>query len=375
MNSAKIEICGAGFRYFAHVGRGLLGQSGTLIRELIGAERAAIITDSNIPPSLLEAVSATLNSSRFQVKTIAVAAGENAKSLREVERICDELSAFDRTSVIVGVGGGVVGDLSGFLAAILRRGLPHVQIPTTLLAMVDSSIGGKTGVNLAAGKNLVGAIHHPSVVIADTDVLKTLPARELRQGYAEIVKHAIICDAEMFACLSSRPERSEVEGSRGSQFEPGALGFLDFARHDELIARNIRIKAAIVSADACDVTGARARLNFGHTVGHAIECASDFGIPHGDCVSLGIIAACIISVKRAGFPPHERDKVIALLEQLGLPTRLPAGIAREKILAATARDKKFESGEVRFVVTPRIGQAYLSREVTMDDIGEAIAAI
>jgi 3-dehydroquinate synthase len=375
VNSEKIEICGAGFRYFAHVGRGLLGRTGPLIREHVRGQRAAIITDSNIPRPLRDSVIASLAAARFRVTTIVVPPGEDAKSLNEVERIAGELSALDRTSVIVGLGGGSVGDLSGFVAAIFHRGIPHVQIPTTLLSMVDSSIGGKTGVNLAAGKNLLGATHHPSLVIADGHALKTLPERELRQGYAEIVKHAIIRDAEMFALLSSRaPNAFGAEGFRGSFLKGTASGSLDVAR-DDLIARNIRIKAAIVSTDDRDISGERALLNFGHTVGHGIERASDFGMSHGDCVSLGMVAACNISVKRAGLPPEQRDEVSALLAQLGLPTRLDAEISRPKIMEAIKRDKKFEGGAVRFVVTPRIGKACLSREVTMTDIRQAVAAL
>jgi 3-dehydroquinate synthase len=373
VNSEKIEISGAGFHYLAHVGHGLIGQTGKLTREVVPGDRAAIITDANIPQSLIDRVVASLAGAEFRVTTVIVPPGENFKSLSEVERVCGEISALDRDSVVVGVGGGMVSDLSGFVAAVFHRGIPHVQIPTTLLAMVDSAIGGKTGVNLAAGKNLVGAIHHPALVIADVDALATLPRREWRQGLAEMVKHAIIRDAEMFALLSSRPERSEVEESRGSYLKGGAS--LDFALDRTLIARNIRIKAGIISADDRDVSGQRAVLNFGHTVGHGIERASNFVIPHGDCVSLGMVAACEVSVKRAGLPLKQRDDVIALLKQLGLPTKLGREFAHDKIIEAIARDKKFQSGQVRFVVTPRLGEAYLSRDVTLDNIREAMAAL
>ncbi len=382
MNSQTIEIRGANFCYAAYLGGGLIEQTGSLTRKMVRGNHAAIIADANIPGALLERVEASLARAQFKVKTIVIRPGENSKSLREVERICGEMSEFDRTSVIIGVGGGVVGDLSGFVAAIFHRGIPHVQIPTTLLAMVDSSIGGKTAVNLNTGKNLVGAIHHPALVIADTETLKTLPARELRQGYAEIVKHAIIRDAEMFAALrvSSRAKPVRLaqgelrgdEGSRGSYLKGSATGSLDFARDDELIARNIKIKARIVSIDDREVAGERALLNFGHTVGHAIEGASDFQISHGDCVSLGMVAACNVSVKRAKLPHEQRDEVTELLNDLQLPTRLQPDISREKIFDAVRRDKKFEGGKVRFVVTPKIGEAYLSCDVTMSDIGEAV---
>lgn len=353
VNSQKIEVRGSGFCYDAHVGSGLIAHTGPLMRGVLRARRAVVITDSNIPQSVIDRVSASLASAEFEAATIVVPPGEHSKSLREVERVCGQMSALDRTSVVLGLGGGVVGDLSGFVAAIFYRGIPHVQIPTTLLAMVDSSIGGKTAVNLAAGKNLVGAIHHPSVVIADVEALKTLPARELRQGYAEIVKHAIIRDAAMFR---------ELESGKLTEWTG-------------LIRRNIEIKAAIVAMDSGDLSGERAVLNFGHTVGHAVERASNFSIPHGDCVSLGIVAACGISMQRAGLPMAQRDEVIALLTQLNLPTRLPPGISREKITDAVWRDKKFESGEVRFVVTPKIGEAFLSRDVRISDIHDAVAAL
>jgi 3-dehydroquinate synthase len=381
VNSEKVQIRGAGFCYNVHVGRGLIGQAGSLTREKVQGHQAAIITDSNVPRTLVEKVASSLFEAEFQVTTVVVRPGENSKSLAEVERVCGEILELDRNSILVGIGGGIVGDLSGFVAAVFHRGIRHVQIPTTLLAMVDSAIGGKTGVNLPAGKNLVGAIHHPSLVIVDPNALATLPPREMRQGYAEIVKHAIIRDSEMFAMLSSRAKsRNPADATlKVATRDPSTV-----ARDDSkdaageligLIARNIRIKADIVSADDRDVSGKRALLNFGHTVGHGVERASDFQLPHGECVSLGIIAACEISVKRAGLPRSERDHVIALLEHLGLPTRLPGDIPREKIIEAITRDKKFEGSNVRFVVTPRIGEAFVSREVTMDDIREAIAAL
>ena len=227
--------------------------------------------------------------------------------------------------------------------------------------MVDSSIGGKTGVNLEAGKNLIGAIHHPALIIADVKALESLPRKELRQGYAEIIKHAIIRDAEMFRALSPRTKRQSGSDSKN--------GFV------ALIRRNIAIKARIVSADAREISGERALLNFGHTVGHAIERAADFKIPHGDCISTGMVAACAISIKRAGLSSQERDEVVSLLTQFGLPTRLPPKLDRNRIIDAIRHDKKFTSGEVRFVVTPRIGGALLSREVTMNDIRDAVAEL
>ena len=287
---------------------------------------------------------------------ITIPAGEKSKTLQQVGAICDRMIAagFDRHSFVVGLGGGMIGDISGFVAAIYHRGIPHIQIPTTLLAMVDSSIGGKTGVDTRDGKNLIGAFHQPSLVIDDIDVLKTLPRRQFNQGFAEIIKHAIIADEKMFRILQS--------------WKAGAASALQ-----RLIQRNIQIKSRIVAKDERDRTGQRALLNFGHTVGHAIERAGNYRkFLHGEAVSLGIVAACAISVKRAGLPADQRAAIVDLLERFGLPTRLPPKFPRKKIFDAIRFDKKFEGGKVRFVVTPRIGSARITNDVTLNDIREAV---
>ena len=260
-------------------------------------------------------------------------------------------AGLDRSSFVVALGGGMVGDLAGFVAAIYHRGIPCVQMPTTLLAQVDSSIGGKTAVNTGAGKNLIGAWHQPVLVIADVETLETLPPRELRQGFAEMIKHAVIRDGAMFEKLQ-RFDRADLPA---------------------LIRRNIEIKGAIVAADERETTGERALLNFGHTIGHAIERAGEYReLLHGDAVSLGMVAACEISVRRAGLSEVERDRIVAALKASELPTRLPADFPREKITAAIQFDKKFARGEVRFVVVPEIGSARLATDITMTDIETAI---
>ena len=337
----------------ALVGSGLIASTGEEVAERLRCPRCAIISDTNIAPLLADRVKQSLGSSGFRSTLITISAGEKSKTLEQAGAICNQMidAGFDRQSFIVGLGGGVVGDVSGFVAAIFHRGIPHVQIPTTLLAMVDSSIGGKTGVNTAAGKNLIGAIHHPALVIDDVDVLKTLPRREFNQGFAEIIKHAIIADAEMFVSLKD----------------------VDLENLAPLIRRNIEIKSKIVTKDERDRTGERALLNFGHTVGHAIERAGDYRkFLHGEAISLGIVAACDVSIKRAGLPRDQRDAIVHLVRQFDLPTHLPPNFPREKIFEALAFDKKFESGEVRFVVTPRIGSAHLSSDVTVEDMREAV---
>jgi 3-dehydroquinate synthase len=331
----------------------LLARTGELIHEILIGPHCAIISDSTVAPLFADRVKQSLTSSGFQPTLITIPAGEQSKTLAQAETICDQMIAagLDRQSFVIGLGGGMVSDISGFVAAIYERGIPHVQIPTTLLAMVDSSIGGKTGVNASAGKNLIGAFHHPSLVIDDVDLLKTLPRREFNQGFAEIIKHAIIADAEMFTTLRH----------------------VDLSNLAPLVRRNIEIKSRIVAKDELDQTGERALLNFGHTVGHAIERAGDYReFLHGEAVSLGIVAACAISIKKAGLPKDQRDAIADLLSAFELPTRLPANFPREKILDALQFDKKFQGGEVRFVVTPEIGSARLSSDATMEDIRHAI---
>ena len=355
MKTVSIETAGA--RYEALVGSGLLKECGAAIAAAgLRGPRCAVVADEKTAALFAETVLESLRAAGFSPALITIPAGEEAKSLAQVGRVCDEMSAagLDRTSFVVAVGGGVVGDLAGFAAAIYHRGIPHVQMPTTLLAQVDSAIGGKTAVNTAHGKNLLGAIHQPALVLADVETLQTLPAREFNQGFAEIIKHAIIADASLFGFLAS-PARDDV---------------------GELVRRNLEIKAAIVAQDEHDLSGTRAILNFGHTVGHAIERAAGYGtFLHGEAISLGIVGACEISVRRAGLPEADRAQVLEALEAFALPTKLPRDFPREKILPALLADKKFERGQVRFVVSPRLGSAHLTSDVTMDDVKEAIARL
>jgi 3-dehydroquinate synthase len=335
------------------IGSGLLERLGEYVRKYLHRKTCAIISDESVAAIFGSQAIENLTRADYHPTLITIPAGEKSKNLNKAGGVCDQMIAagLDRQSFVVGLGGGVIGDISGFVAAIYHRGIPHVQIPTTLLAMVDSSIGGKTGVNTSAGKNLIGAIHHPALVIDDVDVLKTLPRREFNQGLAEIIKHAIIADAEMFVGLKN----------------------VDLEDLAPLIRRNIEIKSKIVAKDERDRTGERVLLNFGHTVGHAIERAGDYReFLHGEAISLGIVAACSVSMKKAGLPRDQRDAIVDLLHRFDLPARLPPNFQREKIFQALPYDKKFESGKIRFVVTPRIGSAHLSNEVTMEDIREAV---
>ena len=311
-----VEIRGASYRYPALVGSNLSRKLGKQVCTFLPGKTCAIVSDSNVARLFADRVKKSLASAGFRPTLITIPAGEKSKTLKRAGAICDRMIAagLSRRSFVVGLGGGMIGDISGFVAAIYHRGIPHVQIPTTLLAMVDSSIGGKTGVDTRAGKNLIGAFHQPSLVIADLDVLKTLPRRQFKQGFTEIIKHAIIADAKMFRILQS--------------WKAGAAPALQ-----RLIKRNIKIKSRIVAQDERDRTGERALLNFGHTVGHAIERAGNYRkFLHGEAVSLGIVAACAISVKRAGLSPDQRAAIVDLLGRFGLPTRLPPKFPRKKIL-------------------------------------------
>ena len=343
-------------RYRLLIGEGVFDQLGKCVRQHLPRKACAVVTDNNIAALYTDRIKISLASAGFQPTLITIPPGERSKTLEQAGAICDQMIAagLDRQSFVIGLGGGVVGDISGFVAAIYHRGIPHIQIPTTLLAMVDSSIGGKTGVNTRDGKNLIGAVHHPSLVIDDLDVLKTLPRREFNQGFAEIIKHAVIADAKMFRTLQSW----DAGGAPAVQ---------------RLIKRNVEIKSRIVAKDEHDRTGARALLNFGHTVGHAIERAGNYRkFLHGEAISLGIVAACAISMKRAGLAADQRAAIVDLLGRFGLPTRLPSKFPRKKISDALKFDKKFEAGKVRFVVAPRIGVARVATNVTMREIREAI---
>ena len=347
-------------KYPVVIGPGLIAKCADLIgHSLTKTSRCMVVCDTNVEPLFAGAVLKSLQSSGIHTTVSVLPAGEESKAISSFVKISDEMgqAGLDRQSLVIGLGGGVIGDVSGFVAATYHRGIPHVQIPTTLLAMVDSSIGGKTGVNTAAGKNLLGAIHQPSLVIDDLDVLKTLPPREFGQGFAEIIKHAIIADPEMFTELQRRqPQNTEDLG--------------------DLIRRNIEIKARFVANDEQDLSGQRAVLNFGHTIGHAIERAGDYRqFFHGEAISLGMIAAARISVKRAGLPQSDAAEIEKLLGRYSLPTSLPNGFDRDKIMRAVTADKKFEQGQVRFVVSPAIGSAHLSSDVTLGDIREAIAGL
>jgi 3-dehydroquinate synthase len=339
--------------YEVIVDRGVLAGIGSLLVPKFKGAACAVLSDETVAAFHAGTIIRSLTEAGARPVLITVPPGETSKTMQQAEAICDRMieAGLDRSSFVVAVGGGMIGDLAGFVAAIYHRGIPCVQVPTTLLAQVDSSIGGKTGVNTSAGKNLIGAWHQPALVISDVDTLETLPPREFRQGFAELIKHAVIRDAEMFERLQ-RFDRADLPA---------------------LIRRNVGIKAAIVAVDEREKTGERALLNFGHTIGHAIERAGEYrDLLHGEAVSLGMVAASEISVQKAGLSEAERERIVRTLEAFELPIRLPSGFPKEKILEAVPRDKKFARGQVRFVIVPAIGSARLVENVTMADIEAAV---
>jgi 3-dehydroquinate synthase len=334
----------AGHSYPVRIGRGGLDRH---LAPVLQGREVAVVTDSRVRAlpwfGALEPVVRGLAS---KVEVLEVPAGEESKNLQVFARLCSELAAkaFSRRTVVVAVGGGVVGDLAGYLAASYLRGVEFVQIPTTLLAAVDSSVGGKTGVNLPEGKNLVGAFHQPVGVVVDLDVLESLPPREFAAGMAEVVKYGVIRDEALFAKL-------EREGAT------------DLAA---VIARCVRIKGDIVQADERETSGERAALNFGHTLGHAIEQTAGYGrFLHGEAVAIGMVAASKLSEQAAGLDPQVTVRLRALLERLGLPVSFP-DVDEGAVLAAVGRDKKSTGKTVRWVLVPALGRSCLSEAVTAE---------
>jgi 3-dehydroquinate synthase len=331
--------------YAIHIGPGLLDDGIALARHVRG-RHVLVVSDSHVGPLYAPRVAAALQHRLpdAQVIVSCVTAGEAAKSLDGFHELLRELADLGATrdACVLALGGGVVGDLAGFVAACWMRGIDVVQLPTSLLAMVDSSVGGKTGVDLPQGKNLVGAVHPPRAVYADTTTLKTLPARELRAGLAEVVKYGAIVDADFFGWLENHAQ---------------ALLDCDDDRIAEAIARCCAHKAAIVERDPFE-QGERALLNFGHTFAHAIESGQAYGgLNHGEAVAVGMVLAARLSTALGLAPDVDADRLRALLEQFQLPVALPAGLGSDALLARMRLDKKAQASGLRFVLWDRLGAA------------------
>jgi len=346
--------------YDIKIGPGLLPRLGSECARLKLQSRCAIISDSNVAPRYGKAAQLALQRGGFESTLITVPAGETAKSLKTVQACYDQLAAqrLERKSFIVALGGGVVGDLAGFVAATYLRGIPFVQVPTTLLAQVDSSVGGKVGVNLRAGKNLVGAFYQPRLVLCDLNTLASLPRREYRAGLGEVIKYGIIYDAALFRRL----ERDLPKLLRR-----------DAAVLAAVVARCCEIKAEVVRQDETE-GGLRAILNFGHTIGHALEAISHYGkYLHGEAIAIGQVAAAGLSARLLGLPAHEVARISNLFQRASLPTEVKLSPPqRKQLLTAMQLDKKVSGGEINFVLARRIGKVEFGRKVPAAFLAEAI---
>ncbi len=361
MRSVKVSL---GTRsYDIKIGGGLLAGLGANCAALRLGQKCAVITDVNVAPRYAKPALASLKRAGFDAVLITAPAGETTKRLKQVESCFNQLAAhrLERKSFIVALGGGVVGDLAGFVAASYLRGIPFVQVPTTLLAQVDSSVGGKTGVNLAAGKNLVGAFYQPRVVLCDLDTFRTLPEREFRAGLAEVIKYGIIFDAELF----TRLERDMAKILRR-----------DAASLAHIVARSCEIKAEVVSQDETE-SGQRAILNFGHTIGHAIEAITAYGRHlHGEAISIGQIAAAHLSAEMSSLAAQDVERIRALFVAAGLPVSIKlSSTQRARLLAAMTLDKKVSAGEIKFVLAERIGKVVWGQKVPAASVQRALDAV
>jgi len=345
--------------YDVVIGAGVLAQLGERAAALGLGRRCAVVTDSNVGEIYGDAVMAGLRKGGFEPVLVTVPAGEASKALGVVEKVCEEMIAagLDRQAWVLALGGGVMGDLAGFVASVYYRGIPFVQAPTSVIAQVDSAVGGKTGVNAGSGKNLIGAFYQPRLVLADVGTLSTLPEREFNEGVAEMIKHAAIADGSLLDLLT--PELLK---------NPETL--------TRVIRRNVEIKAKVVCQDEFETKGLRALLNFGHTIGHAIESTAGYGrFLHGEALSLGLIAASRLSVAKAGLAAADFERIFGALKRFKLPLRLPAELTTPALMETLRKDKKFAVGEVRFVLCRRLGEAFVSKDVSMEEISSVIEAL
>src|SRR5579859_3207976 len=343
--------------YDIQVGAGLLARAGSLIRPLIKVPHLFVVADEKVASLHQDKLAASLDAAGISHQLYRVPQGEGSKSFARLEHLMSAIldTRPERSTALLAFGGGVVGDLTGFAAAILLRGVPFIQIPTTLLSQVDSSVGGKTGINMAQGKNLVGAFHQPRLVLADIDLLGTLPRRELASGYAEVVKYGLIDDPDFFTWL-------EAHGPALLEGDAEARAYA--------VRYSCQAKARIVAGDERE-SGTRALLNLGHTFGHALEAETGFSstLLHGEAVGLGSLMAFDLSARLGLCPATDLDRLRAHLESVGMPTRLPAiagGWQAERTMAHVFHDKKVDQGRLTFILARGIGKSCISRDVPQD---------
>jgi len=341
--------------YEVLIGPGLLQRAGELIGARLGKARCAIVTDANVAKLHLATIEAALSADGRLSGSITLPPGESTKSFRELAPLCERLLelGIERGDLVVALGGGVIGDLAGFAAAILRRGVRFVQVPTSLLAQVDSSVGGKTGIDTPQGKNLIGAFHQPGLVLADTDTLRTLPLRELRAGYAEVAKYGLLGDAPFFAWLEKNHP---------------AVFALENEPLTHAVETSVKAKAGIVGRDETE-QGERALLNLGHTFGHAFEawCGYSDRLLHGEAISIGMAIAFRFSAARGDCSAADAERAAAHFAAVGLPTRIDEipgdkpGI--DAMMKLMAQDKKVRQGKLTFILARGIGDAYIAHDV------------
>ncbi|MEX3315596.1 3-dehydroquinate synthase [Sulfitobacter sp. PS-8MA] len=355
-----VSVALPGREYDVVIGPGLLAEAGALIAPLLRRKRVAVITESRVAALHLKTLKAGLAAQGIEVSALELAPGEGTKDWANLQRSVDWLldQQIERGDIVVAFGGGVIGDLVGFAAAILRRGVRFVQIPTSLLAQVDSSVGGKTGINASQGKNLIGAFHQPSLVLADTDVLRTMPARDFLAGYGEVVKYGLLGDADFFDWL-------ETHGP--------ALAAGDMEARVEAVRRSVQMKADIVQRDETE-QGDRALLNLGHTFGHALEAATGYSerLLHGEGVAIGCALAFELSARLGLCPQEDPSRLRAHLAAMemkkdlrDIPGDLPGA---EELLRLMGQDKKVVDGRLRFVLARGIGRAFAGAEVENDEL-------
>ena len=346
------------------VGDGLLAGAGKLIAPVLAEPRAVVITDENVEKHCLGTLEKSLDESGIDHQSIVLEAGEQTKDYAHVEALTGQLldHRVERTTTLIALGGGVVGDITGFAAAITLRGMDLIQIPTTLLAQVDSSVGGKTGINTPQGKNLIGAFHQPRLVLADIGTLASLPPREMRAGYAEVVKYGLIADADFFAWL-------EANGPAVIEGDPEACL--------HAVLTSCRAKALIVQADETE-KGSRALLNLGHTFGHALEAQTGYSnaLHHGEAVAIGLGLAFDLSVRMGLCPGEDRDRLRTHLAAVGLPVGLngltDGGWSAAGLIDLMGQDKKVRSGTMTFVLLRGIGQAFITQDVDLGLLSEVL---
>lgn len=337
--------------YAIEISSGSLRQAGAFVAARTRLTHAVVVTDENVEQPYAQQVGESLAESGADVDLTVVAAGESSKSVEMANQLWQNLLDLgtDRKSVLVAVGGGVIGDLAGFVAATFARGIGFVQVPTTLLAQVDSSVGGKVGINLPGAKNMVGAFWQPLGVLIDTDVLATLPEREYRAGLAEVVKYGVILDAEFFSYLEDHATQLKARDAQVLQ---------------HVIARCCRLKADVVEGDERETTGLRAVLNYGHTFCHAIEAVTGYGeFLHGEAVAIGMLCASRLAERLGRIGGELTERQLDLLTFLELPTAVPE-VSHDELLAAMQRDKKVEHGKLRFVLPSRMGHVELVGDVS-----------